>query len=75
MNKQAYFEEHSASRIERIYTFFADFSFFGLSLFGKSRKQSAKLDTDIGSDNNRPDSGGYNEAFIVQHWTSYGPRY
>jgi hypothetical protein len=23
----------------------------------------------------RPDSGGYNEAFIVSHWASFGPRY
>ena len=23
----------------------------------------------------RPISGGYNEAFIVQHWASYNPRY
>jgi hypothetical protein len=23
----------------------------------------------------RPDSGGYNEAFIVSYWASFGPRH
>ena len=37
--------------------------------FDSSSKQSCY------ESNERPISGGYNEAFIVQHWASYNPRY
>jgi hypothetical protein len=48
--------------------------------FGYSQTTD-RAETDIDSDprlnrtDGRPDYGAYNEAFVIQHWASFGPRF
>lgn len=57
------------SKLDRV------FGFLGIS--HKSNQTDVLRDDRPRSEplRNRPDSGGYNEAFIMQHWASYGPRH
>ena len=58
--------------------------FFGSSRFSTPQPDQVMTNIDwpdsdskpsyCGGDN-QPVSGGYNEAFIMQHWANYNPRY
>lgn len=61
--------------LTQVLRFFAKFSFFGLV---HQANRPGDNDADVSRENSpcyRPDCGDYNEAFIVQHWASYNPRY
>jgi hypothetical protein len=59
----------------RIIEFFGKFSFFGLT--HRSDRCAGIIHNNSVEESSREilDCGGYNEAFIVQYWASYSPRY
>jgi len=49
--------------------------FIGKSMYSSNpTDKSPRLDLHGESDNTQAFCGGYNDAFIVQYWTSYNPR-
>ena len=52
-----------------------------LAMLNANSELEYALITDIDSDprlnrtHGRPDYGAYNEAFVIQHWASFGPRF
>jgi hypothetical protein len=51
------------------------FRFFGLSQEPNRCDSDAYSDSTWEPSTDRPDCGGYNEAFIMQYWASYYPRH
>ncbi len=67
--------EPSVRGIERILRLISSFSFFGVSHGIDHRSANGNTPADTTSCCDRPDSGGYNEVFVLQQWASFGPRH
>jgi len=48
---------------------------FGLSQSARHSEPGIKSDRRPNPGYEQPDCGAYNEAFVVQHWASFGPRF
>ena len=66
MNQIHYPTGNATYPFEGLLRFFGAFRWFGLSVRPESREE--KL-----SPTPRCDCGGYNEAFMMQHWANYDP--
>jgi len=72
---QASLTTNAVRGLTHIVGFFRKFSFFGLA-HSPNRCGNNNHNSSIGgSSRERHDCGGHNEAFIVQQWASYNPRY
>jgi hypothetical protein len=51
------------------------FGYFGRSQQANQSDSDAYRDSKWESIDERPECGGFNEAFVIQHWASYSPRH
>ena len=72
---QVNFTTNATPGLAHIIGFFRKFSFFGLAHSPNRCGDNNHDDSGGGSSRERHDCGGHNEAFIVQQWASYNPRY
>jgi hypothetical protein len=61
--------------LSQVIEFFGKFIFFGLTHRPNQCSDITHNNSVEESSRERLDCGGYNEAFIVQHWASYNPRH
>ena len=69
--------ESSANRLngnfDGMFRFFGAFSLFGLSIRPECRDEVPMQKDECVTFSHECDCGGYNEAFIAQHWANYDP--
>jgi len=61
--------------LTHIISFFGKFRFSGLTHRPNQYGDNTHNHSDGESSRELPECGGYNEAFIMQHWARYNPRY
>ena len=65
--------QNSAFHFEGLLRFFGVFRMFGLSVHPEHREAVESAFDEQLRPTPRCECGGYNEAFIVQHWANYDP--
>ena len=73
MNQTDYPASNASFHVEGLLRFFGAFRWFGLCVHSQRGKKSETASDEHRSPTPQCDCGGYNEAFVMQHWANYDP--